>query len=100
MASTTSFTILNNKTKTLTANVILARKRTYCFIRKPVKRNCLHSRINAIGHPSCSVAPVLQQWVKEGKNVNEFQLQRIIRDLRARRRFGHALEVKGVDSSG
>lgn len=100
MASTTLFTILNNKTKALTANVIIARTRTYCFIQNPVKRDCLHSRINAIGRPSCSVVPVLQQWVEDGKTVNEFQLQRIIRDLRSRRRFIHALEVNGADWFG
>ncbi|XVF70321.1 hypothetical protein PTKIN_Ptkin11bG0152400 [Pterospermum kingtungense] len=99
MASTTLFGILNKKTKALAANVIMARTRTYCFLQNPVRRNCLHSRINAIGRPSCSVAPVLQQWVKEGKTVNEFQLQRIIRDLRAHRRFGHALEVSKWMSS-
>ncbi|XP_022733679.1 pentatricopeptide repeat-containing protein At4g21705, mitochondrial-like [Durio zibethinus] len=99
MATRTLFTILNHKTKTLTANAILARTRTYCFKSNPVKRNNLHSRINSIGDPSCSVAPVLQQWVKEGKNVNEFQLQPIIRDLRARRRYSHALEVSKWMSS-
>ncbi|XVF18875.1 hypothetical protein REPUB_Repub11eG0061100 [Reevesia pubescens] len=58
-------------------------------------------QVLANGDPSCSVAPVLQQWVKEGNHVNKFQLQRIIRNLRSRRRFSHALEIsKWMSSSG
>ncbi|KAK6229454.1 hypothetical protein SCA6_018405, partial [Theobroma cacao] len=94
MAAGTFFTILNNTNiKALTANVILAKTRTYCFTPNTIKSNHLYARINAVGDPSCSVAPVLQQWVKEGRNANEFLLQRIIRDLRARRRYSHALAV-------
>ncbi|MBA0550047.1 hypothetical protein Golob_021027 [Gossypium lobatum] len=91
MASRTLFTILNDKkTKTLTADWLVM-TRAYCVAPNPANINSLYSRINAIGDPNCSVTPVLQQWVK-GKNVKEFQLQRLIRDLRSRRRYTHALE--------
>lgn len=39
------------------------------------------------------VVPVLDQWVDEGRKVNSFELQRIIRDLRSRKRFSQALQV-------
>ncbi|KAK8622739.1 hypothetical protein V6N13_117642 [Hibiscus sabdariffa] len=104
MASRVLFTILNNtKNKTLTADsiVTLARTRAFCLTPNPANRNDLHSIINAVGDPNFSVAPVLQQWVKEGRDIKQFQLQRIIRDLRSRRRYTHALEVsKWMSSSG
>ncbi|KAK6230534.1 hypothetical protein QUC31_002052 [Theobroma cacao] len=95
MAAGTFLAILNSnkKTNALTANVILARTKSYCFTPNTVNSNNLYSRINAVGDPRCGVDPVLQQWVQEGRHVNELQLQRIIRDLRARRRYSHALEV-------
>lgn len=46
-----------------------------------------------MGDPSFSVVPVLDQWVQEGNKVKNLELQRIVRDLRARRRYNQALEV-------
>ena len=46
-----------------------------------------------MGDPFFSVVPVLDQWVQEGNEVKNFELQRIVRDLRTRRRFNQALEV-------
>ncbi|KAF8413892.1 hypothetical protein HHK36_001886 [Tetracentron sinense] len=53
----------------------------------------LYSKISPLGHPSLSVVPELDKWVEEGRKVREMELQRIIRDLRKRKRFTHALEV-------
>ncbi|XAR68353.1 hypothetical protein NMG60_11003449 [Bertholletia excelsa] len=62
-------------------------------------RNNLYSRISPLGNPNLSVIPVLDQWVQEGKNVRIFELRRIIRDLRGRRRYSHALEISEWMSS-
>ncbi|PSR96360.1 Pentatricopeptide repeat-containing protein [Actinidia chinensis var. chinensis] len=61
--------------------------RTYCT------RNNLHSRISPLGSPTLSMVPVLDQWVHEGKLVRGFDLRRIIRDLRSRKRYTHALQI-------
>ncbi|GFZ15488.1 tetratricopeptide repeat (TPR)-like superfamily protein [Actinidia rufa] len=61
--------------------------RTYCA------RNNLHSRISPLGSPTLSMVPVLDQWVHEGKLVRGFDLRRIIRDLRIRKRYTHALQI-------
>lgn len=53
----------------------------------------LYSRISPLGQPGLSLAPVLDKWVEEGKKVRDLELQRIIRDLRSRKRYGQALEV-------
>ncbi|XP_022886668.1 pentatricopeptide repeat-containing protein At4g21705, mitochondrial [Olea europaea var. sylvestris] len=89
-----------------TRNLIFLRKalslETYCTIiaaspTTDVKfsasrsRN-LFSRISPIrqdGH----IVPVLDQWVAEGRKINYLELQRIIRDLRSRRRFSQALQI-------
>lgn len=39
------------------------------------------------------MVPVLDQWVGEGKKIKEFELQRIVKTLRARKRYKQALEV-------
>ncbi|XP_058078088.1 pentatricopeptide repeat-containing protein At4g21705, mitochondrial-like [Magnolia sinica] len=53
----------------------------------------LYSKISPIGNPNISVVPELDRWVDTGKNVRVPELQRIIRDLRKRRRHAQALEV-------
>lgn len=40
-----------------------------------------------------SLTPVLDQWVLEGQKISELELQRVIRQLRSRKRFKHALQV-------
>ncbi|KAL5575435.1 hypothetical protein UlMin_017134 [Ulmus minor] len=53
----------------------------------------LYSKISPLGDPSTSVVPELEDWVQKGKKVRVAELQRIIRDLRKRKRFSQALEV-------
>ncbi|PSR95685.1 Pentatricopeptide repeat-containing protein [Actinidia chinensis var. chinensis] len=62
-------------------------------IRAYGTRNNLHSRISPLGSPNLSMVPVLDQWVHEGKIVRGFDLRRIIRDLRSRKRYAHALQI-------
>ncbi|KAF3442110.1 hypothetical protein FNV43_RR16026 [Rhamnella rubrinervis] len=68
----------------LTANALLAR--SFASVN-------LYSRISPLGDPSLSLAPVLDQWVGDGMKVKFVELRNIIRDLRRRRRYSHALEV-------
>ncbi|KAF2303339.1 hypothetical protein GH714_016927 [Hevea brasiliensis] len=56
------------------------------------KRVTLYSKISPLGDPSISLVPELENWVQHGNKVRVGELQRIIRDLRRRNRFGQALE--------
>lgn len=58
--------------------------------------NNLFSRISPL-RQSSAVIPVLDQWVEEGRKVQKIELQRIIRDLRSRRRCSQALQVYSHD---
>ncbi|XP_059633050.1 pentatricopeptide repeat-containing protein At4g21705, mitochondrial-like [Cornus florida] len=53
----------------------------------------LYSRICSIGNPNLSVVPVLDQWLQEGKNFRDFEHRQVIRNLRYRKRYFHALEI-------
>ncbi|KAF5181633.1 Pentatricopeptide repeat-containing protein [Thalictrum thalictroides] len=53
----------------------------------------LYSRISPLGDPNVSLVPELDKWVEEKKKVKVAELQRIIRDLRKRKRYSHALQV-------
>uniref|UniRef100_A0A6N2M053 Pentacotripeptide-repeat region of PRORP domain-containing protein n=1 Tax=Salix viminalis TaxID=40686 RepID=A0A6N2M053_SALVM len=50
-------------------------------------------RIEAIRDPRASIVPVLDQWVKEGNNVDKYQLVSLVRLMKDYKRFNHALEV-------
>ncbi|KAI3466121.1 hypothetical protein Pfo_022784 [Paulownia fortunei] len=52
----------------------------------------LFSRISPV-RQDYDVVQVLDQWVAEGRKVHSLELQRIIRDLRSRRRFSQALQI-------
>ncbi|KAF5728318.1 pentatricopeptide repeat-containing protein [Tripterygium wilfordii] len=68
-------------------------RRAYHTRSRDVNRHNLFRRISPLGDPDNNVASVLDQWVEEGGKVKELELQRIIRDLRSRKRFTHALQV-------
>lgn len=55
--------------------------------------NNLYKRISPLGDPKVSVVPVLDQWVAEGRPVLKENLEKIIKELRAYKRYKHALEV-------
>lgn len=73
--------------------------RTYCATGSNSNPNNLYSRISPLGNPNLSIVPVLDQWVQEGQKVRAFDLRRIIRDLRGRKRYTHALEISEWMSS-
>ncbi|MED6187499.1 hypothetical protein PIB30_077027 [Stylosanthes scabra] len=73
------------------AQIPNTRSRSYYMSR--TKKLSLYSKISPLGNPNTSIAPELDDWVYKGNKVRVGELQRIVRDLRKRRRFSQALEV-------
>ncbi|XP_047325850.1 pentatricopeptide repeat-containing protein At2g20710, mitochondrial-like [Impatiens glandulifera] len=57
------------------------------------RNESLYRRISPIGDSSASITPVLEQWVQEGRDVDEHALRRIIKELTRYGRYKHALEL-------
>lgn len=57
------------------------------------KRDWVYARIAPLGSPELSMVPVLEEWVKEGKQVGKTELQWIVKRLNGYGRYKHALEV-------
>ncbi|PIA24952.1 hypothetical protein AQUCO_14100001v1 [Aquilegia coerulea] len=53
----------------------------------------LSQRISLVVDSKASIVPVLDQWYREGKNVNEAQLHSLIKQLKSSKRHKHALEI-------
>ncbi|XP_022724873.1 pentatricopeptide repeat-containing protein At4g21705, mitochondrial [Durio zibethinus] len=75
--------------KSLTQNGLISR----FYYTNRVNKATLYSRISPLGSPDKSVEAELENWLKNGNNVRVAELQRIIHDLRKRKRFTQALEV-------
>ncbi|XAR55495.1 hypothetical protein NMG60_11035574 [Bertholletia excelsa] len=56
-------------------------------------KDTLYGRIMPFGSPRISILPILDQWAREGRCVEQEELLVIIKKLRMFRRFKHALEV-------
>lgn len=56
-------------------------------------RPTLYSKISPLGDPRINVTPELDKWIENGRKVSVAELQRIIHDLRKRKRFTQALQV-------
>ncbi|KAJ1381524.1 Tetratricopeptide-like helical domain superfamily [Sesbania bispinosa] len=97
MASTPFSTILRKSHNFTTATFLLTR--TYCSSTTVTNQKNPFSRISPLGDPSISIVPVLDNWLREGNAVNDQQLQRIIKILRNKKRFNHALQVSEWMSS-
>ncbi|KAJ0088199.1 hypothetical protein Patl1_32844 [Pistacia atlantica] len=54
--------------------------------------NALFHRISPLGDPTVSIVPMLDQWVQEGRNVDQLQLRDFIKRLRSFKRYVHALQ--------
>ncbi|KAK7257220.1 hypothetical protein RIF29_31028 [Crotalaria pallida] len=89
-----SSTILRRYRNLSTAAFVVGR--SYC---STTGRSSLFSRISPLGDPSISLVPVLDDWVQQGNTVNPFDLHRVVKDLRSRRRFTQALQVSEWMSS-
>ncbi|CAN0826802.1 Pentatricopeptide repeat-containing protein At4g21705, mitochondrial [Linum grandiflorum] len=85
MASTSFFKILKTTQSLQTS-------RSFCVKATRVSSD-LFSRISPLGDPATSLSPVLDQWVEQGNTIRNFDLQRVVRQLRSCRRYGQALEV-------
>uniref|UniRef100_A0ACD5Y8Q5 Uncharacterized protein n=1 Tax=Avena sativa TaxID=4498 RepID=A0ACD5Y8Q5_AVESA len=53
----------------------------------------LGKRLLKLIYPKRSAVVVLRQWAEEGRTVQKYQLNRVVRELRKYRRFKHALEI-------
>ncbi|KAM7459859.1 hypothetical protein LguiA_036160 [Lonicera macranthoides] len=60
-------------------------------------KETLYSKISPLGNPSLNLAPELDDWVQKGNKVRFAELQRIVQDLRKRRRVSQALEEVKID---
>ncbi|KAL0305750.1 UNVERIFIED_CONTAM: Pentatricopeptide repeat-containing protein, mitochondrial [Sesamum radiatum] len=67
--------------------------RCYCTNGTQKKKASLYDKISPLGNPKIDVTPELQKWVDTGNKVRFAELQRIIVDLRKRKRFSQALQV-------
>ncbi|WOH05926.1 hypothetical protein DCAR_0625349 [Daucus carota subsp. sativus] len=60
---------------------------------KPSNSSRLFQRINPLRDPKVSILPVLDQWITEGNKFKEPDFQRFVRELRASKRYSHALQL-------
>jgi hypothetical protein len=54
----------------------------------------LGKRLLKLIYPKRSAVVVLRRWAEEGRTVEKYQLNRVVRELRKYGRFKHALEVR------
>ncbi|KAK0602837.1 hypothetical protein LWI29_037464 [Acer saccharum] len=95
MASTLLRILKKTHHFTITTAPILTRTcHSHTVTAKPRRRfnNNLFSRISPLGNDT-SLVPVLDKWVQEGNQLEEPELQRIVRDLRSHKRYSQALQV-------
>ena len=71
----------------------LIRNASRSYYTNTAHKASLYYKISPLGDPATSVVPELDAWVERGKKVRVGELQRIIHDLRKRKRFSQALEV-------
>ncbi|XP_057509163.1 pentatricopeptide repeat-containing protein At2g20710, mitochondrial-like [Actinidia eriantha] len=57
-------------------------------------KDTLYGRLLAFGNPGVSIVPLLGQWAREGRIVEQEELQVIIKSLRKFRRFKHTLYLE------
>ncbi|CAH1448454.1 unnamed protein product [Lactuca virosa] len=67
--------------------------RSPSFQNKNAPMLSLYRRISPVGDPDISIVPVLDQWVREGRKVDQDSLNNIIKSLKKYNRFKHALEI-------
>ncbi|XP_020102136.1 pentatricopeptide repeat-containing protein At4g02820, mitochondrial isoform X1 [Ananas comosus] len=56
-------------------------------------RDSLGRRLLSLIYPKRSALVVLRKWAEEGKTIQKYQLNRVVRELRKYKRFKHALEI-------
>ncbi|KAK9095103.1 hypothetical protein Scep_026572 [Stephania cephalantha] len=69
--------------------------------RAPLKWSALYKRISLMENPEAGSPSVLDEWEKDGRNVNRWELSRIVKELRKYRRYKLALGVfEWMDTKG
>lgn len=64
------------------------------------EKDDLYQRLLPYAPSTVSMTPIINQWVREGKTVEYAVLKKAIKQLRAYRRFKHALQVPPSSISG
>ncbi|KAL8087794.1 hypothetical protein AgCh_037804 [Apium graveolens] len=80
-------------TSRLTCNLL---RRSYSSLTQSKVNNNnsrLFERISTLRDPKATIIPVLDQWITEGNTLKEPEFQRFVRELRARKRYSHALQL-------
>ena len=54
----------------------------------------LGRRLLSLVYPKRSAVIVLRKWAEQGKTIQKYQLNRVVRELRKFNRYKHALEVQ------
>ncbi|KAF5197978.1 Pentatricopeptide repeat-containing protein, partial [Thalictrum thalictroides] len=55
-------------------------------------RDTLGRRLLSLIHPKRSAVVTIRKWAEEGKTVQKYELNRIVRELRKFKRYKHAIE--------
>lgn len=55
--------------------------------------NTLGRRLLSLIYPKRSAVIALRKWAEEGRIIQKYQLNRVVRELRKHKRFKHALEI-------
>ncbi|KAK4845981.1 hypothetical protein QYF36_011533 [Acer negundo] len=59
----------------------------------------IYRRISKAGHPTNSMAAILDQWLEQGRDLKQSDLQGLVKMLRRYNRSGHALQMaKSVEA--
>lgn len=93
---TTLWTIKSNCNTynlTKTGPLLWLRSCSSATISKPSNNSRLFQRISSLRDPTVSIIPVLDLWITEGDKLKEPEFQRFVRELRARKRYSHALQL-------
>lgn len=56
-------------------------------------RETLGKRLLKLVYPKRSAVIAIRKWKEEGRTVRKFELSHVVKELRKRRRYKHALEV-------
>lgn len=57
-------------------------------------RDTLGRRLLSLIFPKRSAVIAIRKWAEEGKTIQKYQLNRVVRELRSYKRYKHALEVR------
>nr|XP_017220863.1 PREDICTED: pentatricopeptide repeat-containing protein At4g21705, mitochondrial-like [Daucus carota subsp. sativus] len=64
-----------------------------CYYTNRLNKETLYTRISPLGNPNLDLTPELDNWIQKGNKLRFAELQRIVLDLRRRKRYSQALQV-------